>query len=207
MTQVLLLHAALTGADATGAGTELLARLPYAQRLELERRDVAARTASLAGIALVLEGARRLHARTAQVNRLRFPLGGKPSLHGGPHFSVSHSRLRVGVALCGSGEVGLDLEDLPGGSAGRGAGVGSLEQWTAVEAALKFAGAGLREAGDVHLSEDLAVARLAGALFHLRPLLLAPGCVACLATGSPVSQLTVEEIPIPWRRATGSPAD
>lgn len=207
MTHVLLLHAALAGEGVEPVGTALLAQLPYGRRLELERRDAADRLASLAGVALVLEGVRRLCARPMEIHDLRFPQGGKPSLEGGPHFSVSHSRRRVAVALCESCEVGLDLEVQCAGDDGCGPVAGSLERWTALEAALKSAGAGLRKANDVHLSKDLSVARLAGTLIHLRPLVLAAGCVACLATASPVSNVTIAEIPIPWRLGTERAAD
>lgn len=207
MIHVLVLHSELAGDVAADAEAAMLARLPYGRRLELERRDSAGRLASLAGLALALDGVRRMRGHPADPARLRFAQDRAPALEGGPLFSVSHSRGRVGVALCDGGAVGFDLEDLAAGSDSSGRGVGSLERWTAIEAVLKAGGTGLREAGKVHLSQDRSIATLAGGVFHLRPLVLAAGCVACLATGSPVSKVIVEEIPIPWPGAAGSATD
>jgi len=202
MTDVLVLHAALPGEGDAGLAANLLAQLPYGRRLELERRDAAARLASLAGIALVLAGASRLRGRPMGVAQLHFPQGHKPSITDGPWFSVSHSDRRVAVAFSERSEVGLDLEDLlPDGSA-RGRGLDSLERWTATEAALKAVGAGVCAAGDVQLSEDRSVATFAAAVIHLRPLALAADCVARLATLVPVSEVTVVESGIAWPRAT-----
>lgn len=203
MTDVLVLHAALPGEGDAGHAATLLAQLPYGRRLELERRDAAARLASLAGIALVLAGAGRLRGRPAGVAQLHFPQGGKPSLAGGPWFSVSHSGRRVAVAISERSEVGLDLEDALPTAGARGRGLGSLERWTATEAALKAVGASVRAAGDVRLSDDRSVATLAAAVIHLRPLALAEDCEATLATLVPVSEVTVVESGIPWPRATG----
>jgi len=198
MTDVLILHATLPGEIAAGAAAALLAQLPYGRRLELERRDAAACLASLAGIALVLAGAGRLRGRPVDVAQLRFPQGGKPSLAGGPSFSVSHSGRRVAVALCADAEVGLDFEEVPAGNDAGGPAARALGQWTATEAALKSVGAGLRAAREVRLSEDGSLAMLAGAVIHLRPVELAEGCVACLATPVVVAQVTLEEVTVRW---------
>jgi phosphopantetheinyl transferase len=203
MTDVLVLHAALPGAGDAGLAATLLAQLPYGRRLELERRDAAVRLASLAGTALVLAGAERLRGRPAGVAQLHFPQDGKPSLADGPWFSVSHSGRRVAVALSERGEVGLDLEDMLPDAGARGPGRGSLERWTATEAALKAVGAGVRAARDLRLSEDRSVATLAAAVIHLRSLALAGNCVASLATLVPVSEVTVVESDIPWPCVTG----
>ena len=95
--------------------------------------------------------------------QLRFPLGGKPMLTGGPWFSVSHSGNRVAAALSDRGDVGLDLEDAPvGDAAADPETTASLGRWTATEAVLKAVGAGIRSAGDVRLSADRSVAQLDG---------------------------------------------
>lgn len=203
MTDVLVLHAALPGGDDAGLAAALLAQLPYGRRLELERRDAAARFASLAGIALVLAGAARLCGRPAGVAQLRFPQDGKPSLAGGPWFSVSHSGRRVAVAVSECSEVGLDLEEVPADASVRSRGRGSLERWTATEAALKAVGAGVRAAGELQWSDDRSSATLAAAVIHLRSLALAHDCVACLATLAPVSEVTVVERAIQWPCGTG----
>ena len=207
MNQVLILHARLPGDVACAAADELLARLPYARRLELERRDAAGRLASLAGAALVLAGAGRMRGRRFDPAQLRFAPGRAPTLEGGPRFSVSHSHGRVGVALCDDGAVGLDLEEPASVGDTAGARLGSIERWTAIEAVLKAAGAGLREAGRVQLSEDRSSASFADEVFHLHPLALAAGCIACLATQSPAATAIVEEVAIPWPAAAGNETD
>jgi len=137
---------------------------------------------------------------------LRFPQGGKPSLAGGPSFSVTHSGHRVAAAFCADGEVGLDLEEAPAGHDARGPVARSLARWTATEAALKSVGAGLRVAREVQLSEDRSIAMLAGEVIHLRPLELAEGCVACLATPTVVTQVIIEEVRGRWPQAVPAPA-
>lgn len=195
MSDVIVLHAARAGQGDAGWMQSLLERLPYAYRLELERRDAAARSASLQGLVLLAEGIRRLREAAFDPSRLRIPEGGKPSLEGGPHFSVSHSATRVAVALGERCDLGLDIEDV--GTHGRGR--GALVRWTAVEAVLKACGAGLRRAPEVRLAPDLATAQLAGAVVHLRPVTLAVECVATLATREPVGRVEVEQ----WEADSG----
>jgi phosphopantetheinyl transferase len=195
MSVVIVLHAAKVGQGDAGWMQSLLERLPYSYRLELERRDAAARSASLQGLGLLAEGIRRLREAAFDPSCLRFPEGGKPFLEGGPQFSVSHSATRVAVALGECCELGFDVEDI--GTHGRSR--SALERWTAVEAALKACGAGLRRAPEVCLSSDRATAELAGAMVHLRPVTLSANCVATLATREPVGRVEVEEMS-GWRR-------
>ena len=187
MSDVIVLHAALAGQGAPGLGQPLFERLPYAYRLELERRDQASRAASLHGLCLLAEGVLRIRGAAFDPSRLRFPQGGKPYLEDGPHFSVSHSPRRVAVAVSERHESGLDIEDA--GTQGRSR--AELEQWTAVEAALKALGAGLRRSAEVRVSPDLATAELAGEVVHLRPVALAADCIATLATREPVGRVEV----------------
>jgi phosphopantetheinyl transferase len=189
MSDVIVLHAALAGQGAPVLEQAILERLPYAYRLELERRDAAARFASLRGLSLLSEGILRIRGVASDPSRLRFPEGAKPFLEGGPHFSISHSSGRVAVALSERHELGLDIEDV--GAHGRSR--AELERWTAVEASLKALGAGLRQSGEVRLSPDLSTAEMAGAVMHLRPVALAGGCVATLATREPVWRVEVTE--------------
>lgn len=191
MSDVIVLHAALAGQGAPGLDQALLERLPYAYRLELERRDPAGRSASLRGLGLLAEGI--LHTRGAAFDpsRLRVPEGGKPSLESGPHFSISHSSSRVAVALSERHALGLDIED----AGTRGRSRAELEQWTAVEATLKALGAGLRRSAEVRVSPDLSTAEMAGALVHLRSVTLAADCIATCATREPVLRVGVME----WR--------
>jgi hypothetical protein len=196
MVDVLIVHAALPEDDRAAGAAALLTRLPYARRLELEGRTPAGRLAGLAGSALALAGAGRLRGHAVGVADLRFPAGGKPSLAGGPWFSVSHSARRVAVALSDRCELGLDLED----AAARVAPVDArgLGRWTATEAALKAVGAGLRAAGRVRLARDLGTAVVGGIEVHLRSLALAADCVACLGTRARVESLAVEQVEIEW---------
>lgn len=188
MTDVLVLHAALRDALEAGRAAWLLERLPYARRLDLERRDDAARSASLIGLELLVDGVTRLRGAPPEWSRLRFPTGGRPQLENGPWFSVSHSATRVAVALSEVGELGFDLEDVHGTRLDRAA----LARWTAVEASLKATGSDLRQARDVRLAADLATAELAGRRVHLQHVALQPDCVACLATLQPVAGVVVE---------------
>lgn len=187
---VIVLHARRAGQFEAGAEQTLLGRLPYAYRLELERRDAPARAASLQALGLLAAGIERLCARPLDWSQLSFPEGGKPRLHGGPQFSIAHSARRVAVALCATCEIGLDVEDL----GAHGLAHGALEDWTAVEAALKAVGAGVRRAADVRLAADRATAVLDGVVLQTRRLDLAADCVATLATPAPVAPVLAEEI-------------
>ena len=193
MTEVMVLHAALPREGGAARSAALLERLPYARRLELERRDPAGRCASLAALELALSGAARLLGRAIAPAQLRFPEGGKPYLEGGPSFSLSHTPTRVAVALCDDGDVGVDIEDaLPTVAAGRSR--EELQRWTATEAALKAVGAGLRSAARVRLAADLASAEFEDMRIHVTPLDLGPGWVASLATLRPPVSVIVEEV-------------
>jgi phosphopantetheinyl transferase len=190
MNDVLVLHCALRGTVSPPVMASLLRALPYAYRLELERRSESARIASLAGIALLLEAVRRVRGAVPGLRLLRVPADGKPTFLDGPSFSIAHSSTRVAVAVGESCELGLDVEEE--GAGGRTA--RELERWTATEAALKAMGGGLRELHAVHLDDDLAGARLQGTRLHLHSVNLVERCVARLASAAVVSVVTVEEV-------------
>jgi hypothetical protein len=188
MSEVMVLHAArLTAVDAARAQW-LLDRLPYARRLELARRDAAARAASLLALELVLEAVTRLRGACPDMSRLSFPAGHKPSFSDGPWFSVSHSRTRVAVAASDRCDVGIDVEDRNGL-----ADPAALDRWTAIEATLKAAGCGLRYLREVRLAADLSTGEVSGQLVHLRGIAIAPDSVAHLATLQPVAAVRVAE--------------
>jgi len=189
MTEVMVLHACLDDQFDAARCASLLERLPYARRLELERRRPRLRLPSLLGIALLGEGVRRLCGVPLDPALLRYPDTGKPRLDGGPSFSISHSMSRVAVALAETDEPGLDLEVLRPGRQDRAL----LERWTATEATLKALGAGLRRLRDVRLADDLTHATLDGNVVLLRSVLLASDCIARLATFGPVTALEVRE--------------
>jgi len=193
MTLVLVMHARLR----VGAVPEylmlLMERLPYAKRIELERREPGGRSASLAGIWLALEGAARLRGRGLDVASLRFPAGGKPYLEGGPYFSISHSLHHVAAAVCESVEIGFDLEEVGTGPGDSGKGPKKLHRWTATEAILKAAGRGLREARSVELDDSLVTGTLAGERYWLRPVEISTDVVAHVATFAPCESMDVVE--------------
>jgi phosphopantetheinyl transferase len=188
MSDVVVLHAVLTKALDAARAEWLMARLPYARRLELERRDAAAQAASLLATELVLEAVARLRGEPPDISRLRFPQQRKPYLEDGSWFSVSHSSKRVVVAASDRCDVGIDVEDTGGP-----AGPAELDRWTAIEATLKAAGCGLRQARDVRLACDLSTGEVSGQLVHLRRIVIAPDCIARLATRQPVHAVTVAE--------------
>jgi phosphopantetheinyl transferase len=191
MNDVVVLHAVLTAAPDAARAEWLLTRLPYARRLELEQRDAAVRAASLLATELVLDAVARLRGEPPDISRLRFPQQQKPYLEDGSWFSVSHSARRVVVAASDRCEVGIDIEDVGGPKAPDG-----LDRWTAIEATLKAAGRGLPQLRDVRLASDLSTGEVSGQLVHLRPITIAPDCIASLATRQPVNAVAVEE----WQR-------
>jgi hypothetical protein len=198
MNGVLILHSSLDGDGGDARADALLMRLQYARRLELARRDPDARLASLAGLALALAGAARLRGRRVEPGELRFPSNGKPGLAGGPSFSVAHSATRVAVAISDDSEVGLDLEDSTAAAPDDVRATLRLQRWTAIEAALKAVGAGLRSAAELRMSGDLATASFTGIGINLQRVAIAADCVACLATLARIADVRVERIPVPW---------
>jgi phosphopantetheinyl transferase len=197
MTRVLLMHARLRGSAVPEALASLMARLPYAKRLDLERREPDARSASLAGLWLALEGTARLRGRAADVAALRFSADGKPHLAGGPFFSISHGLTHVAAAVCESTEIGFDLEEADAGTDGSQGVREKLQRWTATEAVLKAAGRDLREAGAVNLEALLATATLEGMGYWLWPVAIATDVVAHLAAPTAVESVEVVELDLP----------
>jgi hypothetical protein len=176
---VIVLHAEQRPGAAPPWQPALLHALPYAKRLQLERRDAATRSSSLAGVALALFGAATLRRGTAGIRELEFAGDAKPTFGGGPWFSVAHSGAFVCCALSQEVDPGIDVEiwadetDL--------ARLQQLQRWTAIEATLKAAGQGVLQAKAVELDADLRAARLADVRYLLRPLALRRGLVCTLA--------------------------
>jgi phosphopantetheinyl transferase len=197
MWDVIVLHAVRQVEGDPAREQPLLERLPYAYRLALEQRDPPDRAASLQALGMLDAGLRRVRAAPLDPSRLHFPEGGKPSLEGGPHFSISHCARHVAVAVSEQCSLGLDVEDVDAHGRSRL----ELERWTAVEATLKAIGAGLRRAPDVRLSPDRAAAEIDGVVLHLRPITSSTDFVATLATREPVRRVEVEEL---GRRGQGT---
>jgi phosphopantetheinyl transferase len=197
MVRVLVLHARLDRGARPEVLDALLRALPYARRLELEQRSATDRHASLAAVWLVLQGAQQLTGRPGSPQDLRFPMGGKPLLAGGPCFSVSHGRDHVAAALSTDAGIGFDLEETGEGHGGAAKGATTLERWTATEAVLKAAGQGLRDAKSVELDASLATGRINGTAYVLERVMLTGAVIAHLASTVPVDQLDVVAIDLP----------
>jgi hypothetical protein len=181
MQKAMLLHASLAaGVAATAWSDALLQALPYARRLQLERADAAARSASLGGLALALAGASRLAGTVPRVDEFRFASGAKPRLAHGPGFSVSHTAGRVACVVCTAGEIGLDIERVRA-DAGP-ATLHELWRWTATEAALKAAGLGLRQVHEVVIEEPPFAATVQGRRYVLREVPSSPQVIGHLAS-------------------------
>jgi len=195
MPSIIVLHAPLPGHECAQRDSYLLAALPYAKRLDLERRDPAQRRATLAGIALVLALAARLRGEPARAADLRFPGDGKPFLDGGPFFSVSHTTGRVACAASLDLECGLDIEYSAPERSSDLARAERLRRWTAVEAVLKAAGVGLRNATEVGLAPDLKTAMFRGATHYLQSLSVTARVIAHLAALAPPDSVTIEAFP------------
>jgi phosphopantetheinyl transferase len=196
LTDVVLIHAARRPADGPGPAWHLrvLQALPYAKRIEIERRPPADRAASLDALALLCVGLDRVGDTTARLHDLRYGEHGAPRLTGGRAFSLAHSASRVACLVAADAAVailGLDLEDLDDPAQVQPSRLARLRDWVATEAVLKAAGHGLREAGAVALEADLADAASAGswrcATFHgdryrVLETVLDPECVCAVAT-------------------------
>lgn len=177
----ILLHASLRPGLPPGCAARLLQALPYARRLHLERARAPVRTSSLAGLALVLTGAERGTGGVTRAADLRFEVDAKPRFMHGPGFSISHTAEHVACVVCAGAEVGLDIEPVP--AEVEPAAIRKLVRWTATEATLKAAGAGLRRVQAVHLDEaSLATSTFDSRRYLLRAFTLPPdlhGHVAC----------------------------
>lgn len=185
--RIILLHGPIPLHWSADEVAEALGSLPYARRLELERREPRARLSSLAGTRLVSAGARLLRGPRMPALRFEFADGHKPRAHGGPWFSVSHAGARVACAVCESVDVGLDVE-VEDGRRDRA----WLEHWTAVEATLKAAGRGLRDSRQVRVRVDGAWCGLQW--YWLRRLQIAPYTVATLASAAELQDIVVHEV-------------
>jgi phosphopantetheinyl transferase len=182
MNLIMVLHGSIPRVADPVALAALRASLPYGKRLELESAIAEDAAATLYGIALALEGLRRAADRYVRPDELRFPQGGKPSVDGPASFSISHSSRRVGCAIGRAQQVGFDLEP-------REARASTIDthRWTAVEAVLKAAGAGLIRAHDVELDGRLESGRLDGRDYRLYRLALHDDSIAHLAADAAVT--------------------
>lgn len=180
-----------------------LARLPPARRSALGAKPPEQCVDSLLGIALALTGARAVgFVRDAE--SLEFPAVGRPGWRDGPGFSVAHA---AGLVVCalhpGGGDIGVDLEATHAVVASDLRLVVDADEralldecrltpaalWTRKEAALKWAGLGLREALLPQVGIDAVLLR--GARLQVATLLLPGGCTASVVAAVAVEPLTV----------------
>jgi hypothetical protein len=170
----------------------LLHALPYAKRLELERREGAGLRESLAGLALLVLGAARIRAPGLAVGRLAFTPGAKPRCHGGPHFSISHTRARVVCAISETVDPGVDVESVARGMST--ADRDRMRRWTATEAALKAAGLGLRDSAGVRLDPGLRYAEIGSTRYVLSEPRLAEDCICHVAMAVVPPELEIDAV-------------
>jgi hypothetical protein len=212
---ILLHHVRLVGGLDPLLEARLLAALPDSQVARIgRRRDAMDRSATLLGIALLLECAAVAGIGRPLLPRLVFPAGGKPLWRAGPDFSIAHAAGRAACALAPEGiRVGLDIE-ARGAAAGSGlrlvssqterdlyhdSGLTNDELWTAKEAVLKAAGAGVADAEQVILELGGAVFR--GVRYALSRPFIAPE-ISCTLAVTPAAAVTVREIDIASLRGT-----
>jgi phosphopantetheinyl transferase len=186
---VTLLHAPLPADGAWHWQQPLLQGLPYAKRLELERREHADRRAALAGLALLILGSARTRPEGIAVRQLVFAPGRKPRCAGGPYFSISHTRGRVACAISETVDPGLDIESVLDAVSAEAR--DQARRWTATEAALKAAGLGLRDAAQVRLDAGLRYAEIASTRYLLQATQLGNGCVGHVAVAAELTGLDI----------------
>lgn len=206
---VSLHHVAVPAQPWTSLETALLPRLPRQKRESIERLRMAAdRNASLLALLLLEAGCRAL-GRDNALERLEYPPKGKPTLVGGPFFSISHTRGRAAVAICRERDVGLDLERahaassaalrLTLGSPAREWLVDGVVEptrlWVWTEAVLKGAGLGISSAAQIRFRSPHEAA-VAERRWHLTNVDLGAAYVAALACeGVPADVTGVEHEP------------
>jgi 4'-phosphopantetheinyl transferase EntD len=204
---ILLHHARLPDGLDPALQARWLAVLPDALAARVVRmREAPDRAATLLGMALLAHCARVAGLEPPQPRALSFPAQGKPVWPAGPDFSISHSAARAGCALAPTdNRVGLDIEQR-GTAAGSGlrlvtsgrdrtlyesSGLTRDDLWTAKEAVLKAAGAGVAQAGEVMLEVDSAL--LWGVRYSLLRPFVATDCSCTVAATRPAG-LSVREV-------------
>lgn len=180
-----------------------LLRLSPARRAALAARPAEQCVDSLLGSALALAGARTLGlARDAAM--LEFPASGRPHWVEGPGFSVAHAAGLV-VCACGAdgGAIGVDVEATHALVASDLRLVIDAEEralldarvltpaalWTRKEAALKWAGLGLRQAASPRVGRDAVT--LAGTRLQVATVALPGGCTASVVAAGALEPLGV----------------
>lgn len=156
------------------------------------------RTASLLGLALLLDCARSAALDPPLLVSLGRSARGKPVWPGGPDFSISHAAGRCACALAPVGlAVGLDLEAYEALTARdlrlvanerelelhSAAGLSPADVWVSKEAVAKARGAGITEVA--RLSTGPAEASVGGRRYAISRPSLEPGIAAAVASTEP----------------------
>jgi phosphopantetheinyl transferase len=157
--ELLLLHAARRPAGGVPPAWHgrLREALPYAKRLEIERREPGERAASLDALALLCVALDRAGDAGVRLRDLRYDEHGAPRLRQGRGFSVAHAASAIACVVAVSPAdlaLGLDLEDIDAATRADAARCARLRDWVAIEAVLKAAGRGLRESGAVAMEVE-----------------------------------------------------
>lgn len=174
------------------------ARLPSGRRGALEAAAADRQIDSLLGVALALAAARAI-GWPRMPEAIEFPDGAKPAWPSGPGFSVAHAAGIVACAVRRDGAaVGCDVEWAGAVAADdlrlvideserallESRVLSPAALWTRKEAALKWAGLGLRDAARPRVGVDRVV--LDGTDLRCVTLDLARGCVASIVADAPL---------------------
>ncbi|MDA3922989.1 MAG: hypothetical protein PF501_20270 [Salinisphaera sp.] len=174
----------------------------YRQRLA-DMQSAAARARTFAGLDLLTSGLKQLGLAT-EIDGIGFAAGGRPELHGGPSFSISHSGQTVACAIAQEQTIGLDIEARRDNISARlaatiQAGLAAnspwdfFDAWCAREAAVKASGrVGLARIRQLEF--DGANGWLDDQRWYLRPLGLVDGLAGFLASDQPIRDISVREI-------------
>ncbi len=196
MSQVLVFYTAVPDELAPATEERALARLSVTHREQLLKRLGRVRTASLAGLSMLVAclSAARMDCDLAD---LQFTPDGKPFWPLGPQFSISHAGLYAGCALAAGANahlsLGFDIEQIrplkrdvmarmlsaQELAAAQNDPVALYHLWSAKEAVVKAVGVGLRKMAQVRIEGDHA--RLDDAAWHLHRQVLDADHVACAA--------------------------
>lgn len=200
-----------------------LAELPDDYRQRLARLRIRKRLLqSLLGLQLVRQLARARGIDDFRLDRIKTTPLGKPYADDLGEFSISHDEELVACAFADDGRVGLDVELIRDINIGHFARVfraaerdwiGSdrerfFDLWTRKEAAVKVSGEhGIGHLQAVELDGDRT--ELDGVPLYLRPLRLAAGYAACVASDVRIDRIDIRRLvatPDGWNDADLAPS-
>lgn len=169
----------------------------YRERLARMHSD-ASRARTRTGLRLLAHALTGSGHRPDALTRIGLAAGGRPCIHGAPEFSISHSGALVACAIASdptSARVGLDVEAYRAMDMVKMGRLLSARErcivadepsrffdfWCAREATVKASGrVGLKRIREIRLADDHA--HLDAHAWPIKPLSLAPGYAACMAS-------------------------